>query len=134
MKFSAILGALLLCATSLVADDRSEILRLEDQWLHARDAATLDRILAPDFVHVLPSGDFITKEQHIAWFKQHGGNPDARFKNVRVRIYGDVAVATGTVVAKERETVFTDVFVKRARRWRAVNAQENVVGSAQGQH
>jgi len=106
---------------------RATLMQLEDQWLHARDAATLERILAPDFIHVLPSGDFITKEQHIAWFKQHGSNPDAHLKDVQVRIYGDVAVVTGRVIAKDRETVFTDVFVKRNDRWQAVNAQENVV-------
>jgi len=106
---------------------RAALIQIENEWLHARDAATLERILAPDFVHVLPSGDFITKEQHIAWFKQHGSNPDARFKDMRVRIYGSVAVVTGTVIAKERETVFTDVFVQRDGRWQAVNAQENVV-------
>ena len=122
-----VFAALLLLAATLPAGDRSEILRLEDEWLHAHDAATLERILAPDFVHVLPSGDFITKEQHIAWFRQHGSNSDARFRNERVRIYGNVAIVTGTVVAKARETVFTDVFVKRDGRWQAVNAQENVV-------
>jgi len=106
---------------------RTILIQLEDEWLHARDAATLERILAPDFIHVLPSGDLITKEQHIAWFRRHGSNPDARLKSVRVRIYGDVAIVNGTVVAKERETVFTDVFVKRDGRWQAVNAQENVV-------
>ena len=114
-----------LFAAALTA--RAALIQIENEWLHARDAATLDGILAPDFVHVLPSGDFITKEQHIAWFKQHGSNPDARFTELRVRIYGNVAIATGTVVAKERETVFTDVFVKRDGRWQAVNAQENAV-------
>jgi ketosteroid isomerase-like protein len=122
-----IIATLLLFASALAAGDRTEILRLEEAWLHARDAATLERILAPDFIHVLPTGDFISKEQHIAWFRQHGSNPDARFRDLRIRIYGNVAIATGTVVAKERETVFTDVFVKRGGRWQAVNAQENVV-------
>lgn len=114
-----------LFAAALTA--RAALIQIENAWLHARDAATLERILAPDFVHVLPSGDFITKEQHIGWFKQHGSNPDARFKEMRVRIYGNIGVVTGTVIAKERETVFTDVFVKRDGRWQAVNAQENAV-------
>jgi len=35
--------------------DREAVTQLENQWLHAKDAATLDRILAPDFVHVVPA-------------------------------------------------------------------------------
>jgi hypothetical protein len=48
-------------------------------------------------------------------------------------LYGDVGIANGTVVGTDErghETsrgVFTDVFVYRDGRWKAVNAQENAV-------
>jgi hypothetical protein len=34
-----------------VESDKRQLLALEDQWLHARDTASLDRILAADFAH-----------------------------------------------------------------------------------
>src|SRR5579884_3521152 len=47
------------------AKDREIIIALEQEWLHAHDAPTLDRILAPDFVHVIPVDHFLTKQEHI---------------------------------------------------------------------
>jgi len=55
-------------------------------------------ILADDFVHVLPIG-FIGKDDHLGYLRQHtNAFPGTkRFEELRVRIYGDVAVATGIV-------------------------------------
>jgi hypothetical protein len=115
--------------------DRRELADLEEEWLHARDAATLERILAADFVHPVASGDFLTKAQHIEWFVKHPSPPsvERRFAEMTVRLYGDAGVVTGTVVATDRRTgkesrsVFTDVFAYCEGRWQAVNAQENAV-------
>jgi predicted GNAT superfamily acetyltransferase len=115
--------------------DRKTLLALEDEWLHARDAATLERILADDFVHPLPQGVFLSKAEHIDWFVKHLPRADrkTRLDQVRVRIYGDTAVVDGMVLASDESgkeigrTVFTDVFVYREGRWQAVNAQENEV-------
>jgi hypothetical protein len=41
--------------------DRKALVALEDGWLHARDAGTLDRILADDFVHPVAPGLFLSK-------------------------------------------------------------------------
>jgi hypothetical protein len=108
---------------------------LEEQWLRASDAGTLDRILAPDFVHVVPLDRFLTKQEHIEWFVNHPApaGRNLRFDKLQIRFYGDVGIVNGTVVAtdpggKELDrTAFTDVFVYRDGRWQAVNAQENQV-------
>ncbi|HEU4752157.1 MAG TPA: nuclear transport factor 2 family protein [Armatimonadota bacterium] len=112
------------------------ICALEHEWLQARDAATLERILASDFVHPVPSGVLLTRAQHIAWVVAHPRpeSSKARFESLRVRFYGTTAIANGVVVAQApgqapRRTVFTDVFVYRDHRWQAVNAQENVVAT-----
>ncbi|HEX4567222.1 MAG TPA: DUF4440 domain-containing protein [Vicinamibacterales bacterium] len=52
-----------------------------------------------------------------------------RFEELRVRVFGTAAIATGIVAAtatdgKTRKTAFTDVFAHRDGRWSAVNAQE----------
>ncbi len=118
------------------AGARAELLRLESRWLAAHDSATLARILAPDFVHPVASGDFLTRAQHIAWVVAHP--PDTtiarRLADMRVRFYGTTAVVTGTVIRSRDGTevgrnVFTDVFVNRDGRWRAVSAEETAVSS-----
>jgi hypothetical protein len=115
--------------------DRQTITQLESEWLVARDAATFDRILADDFVHPVPTGDFLTKAQHMDWFTRHQPpeNLKFRFDGLRVRLYGDLGIANGTVVTSDEHgrdierTVFTDVFVYRSGHWQAINAQETLV-------
>jgi ketosteroid isomerase-like protein len=114
--------------------DRAALAAIEQAWLSgSSDAATLSRILADDFVHVLPTGDMVGKEAHIHWATAHPPPPGAhrRFDGLRVRVYGDVGVVTGAVVSRvgnapERRNAFTDVFVYRADRWQAVSAQETM--------
>jgi len=114
--------------------DKEAIRALEQQWLNARDAATLQRILAADFVHPIAGGTLLTRSRHIAWVVAHPRPIDvkARFESLRVRLYGATAIANGIVVARApgrppARTIFTDVFVYRDRRWQAVNAQENMI-------
>jgi len=115
------------------AKDRDAVTALEQEWLHAKDAATLDRILASDFVHVIPFDHFLTQQEHIDWFVKHPEPKDrhTRFDKLNVRLYGNVAIVNGSVIAtddsgKELDrTMFTDVFVFRNGRWQAVNGQEN---------
>lgn len=112
--------------------DREAVTQLENQWLHAKDAATLDHILAPDFVHVIPADRFLTKQEHINWFVKHPEAADrrTRFDKFQVRFYGDMAIVNGSVIATDNHgteldrTMFTDVFILRDGRWQAVNGQE----------
>ncbi len=141
------LVAFLVCAASIslwsqsVRDptkNRAAIIALEQEWLHASDAATLDRILASDFVHVVPVDHFLTKQEHIDWTVKHPEPKDrhTRFDKLNVRLYGDVGIVNGSVIAtdpngKELDrTMFTDVFVYRDGRWQAVNGQENGIRAA----
>jgi len=109
-----------------------EVKAVEQRWLENEDRPDgLESILADDFVHVLPAG-FITKNDQLAYLRKH---PNAfpgtkHFEELRVRINGDVAIATGIVNtiqdpgAKAKRNAFTDVFVRRNGKWLAVNAQE----------
>ena len=111
---------------------RQAIISLEHEWLDVRDTTTLRRILADDFVHVLPMG-FISKSDEIAFREKHGWPSSVeqkKFEDLTVRLYGQMAIANGVVAATNvkthavRRTRFTDVFVYRSGRWQAVNAQE----------
>ena len=109
-----------------------EVKAVEQRWLENEDRPdVVQSILADDFVHVLPVG-FISKEDQLAFLRKHpNAFPGSKhFEELRVRIYGDVAIATGIVStihdsgAKANRTAFTDVFVRRDGKWLAVNAQE----------
>ena len=120
--------------------DRQALVGLENEWLKSEhDAAALERILAPDFVHPVPTGDFLTKAQHIYYSTKYP--PPAglrqRFEQLNARVYGDVGVVNGIVVTSDGQgrevdrTIFTDVFTWRGGRWQAINAQENRVEKRQ---
>lgn len=109
---------------------KQEVLDLEDHWLQVEDDPTaLESILAPDFLHVVPVG-IITKDEQLNFMRKHPSpHPGSKhFENMHVRIYGDVGIVNGMVVATTAEgtqkTLFTDVFVRREGKWQAVNAQE----------
>jgi hypothetical protein len=116
--------------------DRAALVALEKDWLRAEhDAAALERILAPDFVHPVSTGDFLTKAQHILYSTKNLPLPDLkqRFDALNVRVYEDVEIVNGIVVSSDADgrevdkTVFTDVFAYRDGTWKAINAQENKV-------
>ena len=116
--------------------DRAALIALENEWLaNEHNPAALERILASDFVHPVPTGGFVTKAQHIAFSSAHPppANLKQHFDQMRVRVYGDVGIVNGVVVTTDEKdhevdrTVFTDVFLWRDGRWQAVNAQENAV-------
>lgn len=121
--------------SSNVRADSDTVVSLEHTWLASGDSATLERILAPDFLHPVSTGDIIDKSEHIAFVIRHPRPTSVRtrFERLDVRLYGSTAIATGIVDAVQdgqagvRRTVFTDVFVKRGGRWQAVSAQETDV-------
>ena len=119
-----------------IESDRRALVELENEWLkNEHDDAALERILAPDFVHPVPTGDFLTKAQHIFYSTKYKppANIKQRFESLSARIYGDVGIVNGIVVTSDERgqdvdrTIFTDVFAYREGRWQAVNAQENRV-------
>lgn len=130
----SLLGAMALAAEAeRVAGTQKTIAALEERWLeNENNAAVLEEILAADFVHVLPEG-MISKKEQIDFVRAHPFGPFAvhKFEKLSVRVYGDVAIATGIVLAvpagqeTPERTFFTDVFAFRNGRWQAVNAQES---------
>lgn len=143
--------AALVCGVALTAPSRNSarrsadttaaakdaVVKLENLWLaNEGNPTVLDSILADDFVHVLPIGS-ISKREHIDFVRQHPWPKmkEHRFEKLQVRVYGDVAIANGTVLAipengAARRTYFTDVFALRGGRWQAVNAQESEAAAA----
>jgi ketosteroid isomerase-like protein len=131
---------------SLAADpkrtaDEKTIVQLETEWSEANmagDLATLERILADDYVQVGPFGA-ADKKQAISdlrsgKYKVTSMTPP---RDMKIRFFGDVAVVTGA--GEEKSTyqgkdtsgtwVWTDVWVRRKGKWQAVASQATPVSS-----
>lgn len=106
---------------------------MEQTWLNAEknhDAATFEKLVADDWVAITPDGKTQTRAERAAEIKgSHVGS--ATLGNMKVRVFGDTAVVTGTddetTTHDGKETtghyVWTDVFVKRHGQWLAVASQ-----------
>jgi len=121
-----------------------ELIQLENDWCAADlklDAALLGRILAADFTAIGSRGGTDTKASTLASYKDSASKVTACVNsNMKVRTYGDTAIVTGTVTRagtfkgapfKDRQVLFTDVFVRREGRWQCVASQGTVIAAQQ---
>lgn len=117
-----------------------ELMQLERDWSAAylkRDAATVARILADEYVGIDGRGIITNKAQEIE--EAEGPKPGApappfvvlgeSVTDMKVRLYGDVAVVNGRTIEKirnkdgEKEIQYrrTTVWVNRGGRWQCVS-------------
>ena len=115
------------------------LIALETNWSQAaiaRDGATLDRFYADEYVFTNEDGVTSNKAKEIANITSGAFRLTAfKFNDLKVRLYGDVAVVTGENNIKGTwEDInkdisgpyrFTDVFVKRNGRWQCVASQSS---------
>jgi ketosteroid isomerase-like protein len=139
---SAVLAAALLGAGSASAADKTStektLIQMENDWTKAavaNDTAALGKILADDWVGQGPTG-VGTKAEVLADMKSGDFKvSSATMGEVKVRIFGDVAVVTGSNDEKSsykgKDTsghyIWTDVFVKRSGKWQAVASQSTLL-------
>jgi ketosteroid isomerase-like protein len=115
---------------------------LSMQWSTAilkKDAAILERIWAPDFVSVEPSGERSTKADGIAALKAGKDQPTlSEATSIDVRVYGGGTVAVDIGDYREagkdkdgkpydRRSRFTNVWVLKDGAWRCVTAHASVL-------
>jgi len=122
------------------ATDAETLAAIEQQlakaWVNG-DRAAVDAILAPDWSVTDAAGRVLTKDQVI---RETFDSTDRKMEamaidDVSVRTFGDVAVVTGRTQATgsyrgTSATVvlrFTDVFVRRGGRWRAVASHGSTI-------
>jgi Domain of unknown function (DUF4440) len=121
-------------------DSTSTILRIEDQWLHAKTAQDAAQFLAADFVGVSTRGIIETRAQRLARFRP-GPQPPAtaiHFEHMAIAFPASgIAIATGQVVATGSggtpvyTVSFSDTFCLRRGRWLTVHAQETLASPHQ---
>ena len=96
-----------------------------------KDRAGLERLLADDYLYTHSNGSVLNKAQEIAESMSSDVQwTDSKFADLKVRIFGDVAVLTGrqTIQGTAKGYVpgprrIIDIFVKRSGRWQWVGGQ-----------
>jgi ketosteroid isomerase-like protein len=122
-------------ATSARASaDAAAIERLERRWLAAvapgGDRSALEGILAEDYIDTDWQGR--TRDKAALIGATATGDATQRVNDLRVRTWGDTAVATGINHVHSPgkgwsvDVAFTDVFARIHGHWRAVASQETV--------
>ncbi len=100
------------------------------------DIVKLERYTADDFLGFDPSGQELNKAQVLARFKSPDYELESlRHEDVRVRVFGDCAVATARTVVKGRyqgkeaggQFRYLRVWIRRQGRWQAVAAQSTTI-------
>jgi ketosteroid isomerase-like protein len=139
MKRAVALLALLALGACTARDpertaDRKEILEGERAWGQAfvtGDAATIDRLLAADFTGIDPTGIVYDKPKMLKAASAGPNSTSVTLGTVIVRFYGDTAIAQGSehevgpAPGKiERDSLWTDVWVKQGGHWRIEAAQD----------
>ena len=107
------------------------VLKVTQEWLAAderQDRAALNRIIADDFLGTGPRGTTVSKKDVIPreGSAAEGHGLSISGQDIKVRVFGDTAIATGRGVPKTQEQEerpelrFTIVFVRRADSWQMV--------------
>ncbi len=128
-------GANVFAAPTMDAgSDPAQIAALEQRWLNAirsGDRHALENILADGFIDISTNGQTRDRAEAISHATAPPGSTQ-RITQLRVRVYGDAAIANGINRVHSMsqgwtvDVAFTDVFVRQHGRWRAVSAQETL--------
>ena len=135
-------GAILAAAGSGRSPERdaAEVAALDTAYQAAveqNDAATMDRILADDFVLVLGTGSVHDKAELLAEARSKAITWDVQREidgSQKVRVWGDTAVVTAKLRVKgtrdgkafDRTLWFSDTYVRTASGWRYVFGQASL--------
>jgi len=121
------------------ADDAAAaVARLDTQYqaaVKANDAATMDRILADDFVLVTGRGQTFTKADLLRAARDQSSTYEHQDESQqKVRVWGDTSVVTALLWIKgtsggttfERRLWYSDTYVRTSTGWRYVFGQASL--------
>jgi ketosteroid isomerase-like protein len=118
-----------------------EIRQIESEWGEAferHDLATLDRVMAEEYILTDPLGNVRSKAESLAAIRTSEVLFEStKSDDVNVRINGDTAVVTGRSTFRGRykgwsmagQYQYTDVLVKRMGSWKAVSSHITALGT-----
>ena len=118
-----------------------EVKQMEWEWGEAferKDIATLDRLMADEYILTDPLGNVRSKAESLAALQTNEVNFEStQSDDVTVHINGDTAVVTGRSKFRGRykgwsmagQYQYTDVLVKRSGVWQAVGSHITALGT-----
>ena len=119
--------------TAAVADAqlRSINHRFVDAFVRP-DAAFMSALVDADFVRTTGSGEWQGRDAFVASFREPAGMAGASYDDVRVRVYGDVALVHAVFEAlaadgRTRKVRYTDVYRWDGEAWRLVSGQNTTL-------
>jgi ketosteroid isomerase-like protein len=122
-----------------VESDQQTLIRLERTWNEAfyhKDVASIEKILADDFIATYDDGNRGDKAKELALAREFNQHVESAIQDeFIVKVYGDTAVVWFTlrlvgIRQGQPATVtlrFTDVWVVRQERWQCVSSQSTKV-------
>ena len=122
------------------ADDVARLKQIQQElaaaWL-ARDRATIERLIAPDWAVTHVAGQRLTRADVFRdMFESDATRMESTtVDDIDVRLFGDTAVVTGRTHASGSQSGapfdvrlrFTDVFVRRSDQWQAVASHATLI-------
>jgi hypothetical protein len=117
--------------------EMDELKQIEKDWTDAQKAKDGDKlggILDDRWIGIGTDGKSTSKAEAVAHMKMPGYSLDSiEMGPMKVRIFGNMAVVTGTDTEKSSEGgkdssgkyVWTDVFIKRDGKWKAVASHDS---------
>jgi ketosteroid isomerase-like protein len=117
--------------------EMDELKQIEKDWTDAqkaKDGDKLGAILDDRWIGIGTDGKSTSKAEAVAHMKMPGYSLDSiEMGPMKVRIFGNMAVVTGTDTEKSSEGgkdssgkyVWTDVFIKRDGKWKAVASHDS---------
>ena len=115
--------------------DEQQLIQIEQKLAEATrrpDASVYEQYMAEDFIGINHNGQELTRAQILERLRVPGVELESlTHENIRVRVYGDCAIATARTVLKGRfqgqdvsgEFPYLRVWLKRNGRWQAVATQ-----------
>jgi len=136
MKYQWIFLAFLLGGLAVHAQtgDKEIVLELNRSWIESyakKDTATMERILAKDFLMVNPAGKKSSREDVIKNVGSKDQDNIATIDSAEVRIFGNTALVVAylhfTLSSNGKTSYgtncYSDLYLKRKGKWQAVAAQ-----------
>ena len=126
-----------------VAELKDAARRFGEAWANG-DIAVLDALLSPTYTHTDVFGDFLKRADWLAYVQKRAGRASQiSFRDVDIRMFGDVAVVTGinevrgggALSPTDQQDLllrFTQVWVWRDGRWLREAFQATPVISGRG--
>jgi ketosteroid isomerase-like protein len=135
--FTTLLTLVAMPLAASEADDKKIVADLDTQYQLAvknNDAATMDRILADDFVLITGRGKTFTKADLLQGTKDKIVYEHQEELSQAVRVWGDTAVVTALLWVKgaddgkpfDYKLWFSDVYMKTSKGWRYVLGQASL--------